>query len=110
MLDKNHNTELVQVKYMPGYAVAFNTFETNSWLGMSLYLTWWDKKDKREKIRFEWKSKTRVTSSNLRVTTSNPRVRRLKARVAILWARVGTLKAQVGRLKARVEAIKQLVR
>ena len=52
LLDENHNTEPVQVKFMPCYAVAFNTFEANSWFGVSLCLTWRDRKERREKTRF----------------------------------------------------------
>ena len=50
-----------------------------------------------------WKSKTRVTSSNLRV-------KRLKAQVARLKAWAEWLKGRVRRLKARVEEIKPRVK
>ena len=50
-----------------------------------------------------WKSKTRVTSSNLRVIRVKTRVERLKAQV-------GRLKLRARKLKAWVEAIKRRVR
>ena len=80
---------------------------------------------------YQWKSKkrvtssdirvtssnTRVTSSNLRVTISDPRVTSLNPRVTSSNSqvmssnpRVRRLKARVRRLKARVEAIKPRVK
>ena len=55
-----------------------------------------------------WKSKTRVTRSNLQVTSSNPPVRRLKARATRLNVRVARLKARVRRLKFRMFLIPRL--
>ena len=54
LLGKNHNTGSVHLKFMPCWAVAFNTFETNNWLGVSLYFIWSDRNGRREKTRFDY--------------------------------------------------------
>ena len=67
-------------------------------------------------LDLEWKSKTRVTSSDIPVTNSNKKTwvktwvkTRLKTRVPRLKRRFGRLKARVRKLQVRAEAIKPRV-